>query len=52
MGATKGGGSGEWGTNAFLKIHVGTRISSTCPALSALFGDHIKGFCATIGDVF
>jgi len=52
VGATKGGSSGEWGTNAFLKVHVGTRSFGTYLALSALFGDSIKGFGATIGYVF
>jgi hypothetical protein len=49
---SEGGSSGEWGTNAFLKVHAGTRSSRTFLALSALFGSYIKGFGATVGWVF
>jgi hypothetical protein len=52
VSATEGGSSGEWGTNAFLKIHAGTRNSSTFLAASALFGSYIKGFGVTFGWVF
>jgi hypothetical protein len=52
VSATEGGSSGEWGTNAFLKIHAGTRSSSTFLAASALFGSYIKGFGVTFGWVF
>jgi hypothetical protein len=52
VGATAGGSGGEWGTNPFLKIHAGTRFASTSLAVSALFGDYIKGFGLTIGFVF
>jgi len=44
--------AGEWGTNAFLKIHAGTRSSSTFLAAAALFGSYIKGFGVTFGWVF
>jgi len=52
LDATKGGASGEWGTNAFLKMHVGMRNSRNYLALSALFGSYIKGFGVSIGYVF
>jgi hypothetical protein len=48
----EGGDGGERGMNAFLKIHAGTRFAGTSLALSALFGNYIKGFGVTIGYIF
>lgn len=52
VGAFEGGGSGEWGTNAFLKVHVGTRGPRSLIAASVLVGDYIKGFGLTAAYIF
>jgi hypothetical protein len=52
VGAFEGGGSGEWGTNAFLKVHVGTKSVRTLLAASALVGDYIWGLGLTAAYIF
>ncbi len=52
VGAFEGGGSGEWGTNAFLKVHVGTKSARSLLAASVLVGDYIKGFGLTAAYIF
>lgn len=52
VGASEGGGGGEWGTNAFLKVHLGTKSARTLVAASVLVGAYITGFGLTVGYVF
>lgn len=52
VGAFEGGGGGEWGTNAFLKVHVGTKSAKSLLAASVLVGDYIWGFGLTAAYIF
>ena len=52
VGASEGGGGGEWGTNAFLKVHVGTKSAKSLLAASVLVGDYIWGLGLTAAYIF